>query len=122
MVYAPAITQKPVHAKRQSKPKAVAAAPGGAAPLPADKASSMDMARQVLRNHGAPMKYEQLEEAIYQEYGKHPAKTLVQMLYKRSRKGKGFLKTADGAFGLVEQPIPSQVTFEEVVVPLTATA
>jgi len=81
--------------------------------------NSLEMARIVLLNlDGEEKTPDEIRALIRKTYGIAPAKTLDQMLYKRSSKGITFYKTADGRFGLLSL----RANTTEVRTPATAVA
>lgn len=94
--------------------------------LPDSAPSTVEMAKIVLGNaQGQPLGLLAIKEAIRQTFGIEPAKTLDQMLYKRAQRGKGFYKTKDGEFGLLEAKPEQRVgaaVVETVGMPSTALA
>jgi hypothetical protein len=64
--------------------------------------STMEMARQVLRNHGGSLSAGEIHNKIHEMFGITPASSLTQMLYKRSRSGTGFFRSKDGKYGIQE--------------------
>lgn len=84
-------------------------------PIPSsqNQPNTLEMTRVVLKNAGGEEKtVDELREMIRRTYGIEPAKSLDQMLYKRSAGGRGFYKTADGRYGLSE--LRKGVAIEEV--------
>lgn len=63
--------------------------------------STMDMARTVLQNGGREMTPGEIHQGITETFGKTPAATLTQMLYKRSRANSSFYRGAKGYYGLL---------------------
>ena len=64
------------------------------------KPTTVEMARRVLKNEGAPMTPKQIGEKIFSTFGFKPAKSLYQMLYKRAKAKKGFTMDGAGKYGL----------------------
>jgi hypothetical protein len=63
--------------------------------------TTMEMVRELLVKHGQPMSSGELHKAIVDSYGKVPASSLSQMLYKRARAGSTFYRTSEGKYGLM---------------------
>lgn len=63
--------------------------------------STMDMARQVLQNSNRELTPGEIHQGIADTFGKTPAATLTQMLYKRSRANSSFYRGEQGRYGLI---------------------
>ena len=87
--------------KRNRTTKDMEDAVGGAQ---ANKMTSLEMARVVIRNAGRPLKPEKIKEGIKSTFGVDPAKTLYDMLWKGARAGNvGFVRDeGTGEIGLSE--------------------
>lgn len=64
--------------------------------------TTMSMARTVIDNADKELQAEEVRKAIVDTFGKTPAESLTQMLYKRARAGSSFYRTVDGKYGLLE--------------------
>lgn len=62
--------------------------------------STIEMARQVLEEHGSPLGTADVRRAIQRKFATVPASSLQQMLYMRARDGKIFYN-ADKKYGLL---------------------
>lgn len=63
--------------------------------------STIEMARQVLEEHGSPMGTADIRRAIQRKFTTVPASSLQQMLYMRARDGKIFYNEQK-KYGLVD--------------------
>jgi hypothetical protein len=63
--------------------------------------STMDMARTVLDNAKKELTAPEIHKGIAETFGKSPAASLTQMLYKRAKAGSSFYRGAKGTYGLL---------------------
>lgn len=72
-------------------------------PQRGNQPNTLEMVKTVLKNaKGEEKTPDELRHLIRNTFGVDPAKSLDQMLYKRSAKGTVFYKTPNGRFGLLE--------------------